>query len=65
MADGDLSGEADQDVEADTDDGGQRDQRQHERRVALAVEARRRARSEGEDASGLTERRPSPHRHTF
>ena len=57
MPDGDLSGEADQDVEADTDDGGQRDQRQHERGIALAEEAHAETRS-GEDGNGCNAEGP-------
>ena len=34
VADGDLTGEADENVEADADDGRERDKRQHERRCS-------------------------------
>ena len=41
VADGDLAGEPDQDVEADADDGRQRHQRQHERGIAVAQDGQR------------------------
>ena len=65
VADGDLAGEADQDVEADADDGRQRHQRQHEGRVAVAgkrdVEPGGRDREDDGDGGGALER----HRYTF